>query len=164
MSTVFCFSMPLDLNVVVNHFTSLSIFVLNGEHRSIEDQVEREIKRMRSEYPQCNTELIQIKEETPHKFGNPRDRLSNEEYRVWVLSVQLYGVHKTIWFISGDPRKAYSVMYPNFFRKPVSVVLDDLNPKNSSIGVWEEYVEHSNNNAYWSEPMEIEVRSHQLIY
>ena len=98
------------------------------------------------------------------KFGNPRDSLSSEDYRVWVLSVQFFGVNKTIWFISGDPRKAYSVMYPNFFRKPVSVVLDDLSPKNSSIGVWKEYVEHSNNNAYWSEPMEVEVRSHQLIY
>ena len=155
--------MPLDLNVVVNHFTSLSIFVLNGEHRSIEDQVALEIKRMRSEYPQCNAKLTHLKEVSPQKFGNPRSQLTNE-YNVWVLSVQLYGVNKTVWFISGDPRKAYSVMYPNFFRQPVSVVLDDLSPKNSSIGVWKEYVEHSNNNAYWSEPMEVEVRSHQLIY
>lgn len=164
MSTVFCFSMPLDLNVVVNHFTSLSIFVLNGNHRSIDSQVDREINRMREEYPQCKAKLMYIKEVSPKKFGNPQDSLSTEDYRVWVLSVQLYGVNKPIWFISGDPRKAYSVMYPNFFRKPVSVVLDDLSPKNSSIGVWKEYVEHSNNNVYWSEPMEVEVRSHQLIY
>ena len=164
MSTVFCFLMPLDLNVVVNHFTSLSIFALSGDHQSIETQVDREIKRMRSEYPQCKAKLTYIKEVSPQKFGNPKDSLSNEDFRVWVLSVQLFGVSKTIWFISGDPRKAYSVMYPNFFRQPVSVVLDDLCPKNISIGVWKEYVENSNNDTHWSEPMEVEVRSHQLIY
>ena len=156
--------MPLDLNVVVNHFTSLSIFVINGTHRSIDVQVAKEIKRMRTEYPQCRAKLTYIKEVSPQKFGNPRDSLSSEDYRVWVLSIQFFGVNKTIWFISGDPRKAYSVMYPNFFRKPISVVLDDLSPTNISIGVWKEYVEHSNNNSYWSEPMEVEVRSHQLIY
>ena len=156
--------MPLDLNVVVNHFTELSIFVQDGSLFSIDEQLSNELERMRSEYPQCGAKLKYIKEVSPHKLGNPDDALPSNAFQVWVLCVQLYGISKTIWYISGCPRKAYSVMYPNFFRQPRTVVLDDLSGKKKSMDVWGEYVEHSNNNKHWSQPKSVEHRSHQLIY
>lgn len=164
MSTIFCFAMPLDLNVVVNHFTELSIFVQEGRQLPIDKQVQNEIERMHTDYPQCGVKLMYINEVSPKKFGNPHDALPSNDFRVWVLLIQIYGISKTIWFISGCPRKAYSVMYPNFFRQPRSVVVDDLSEEKTSVGIWEEYVEHSNNNEHWSQPLSVERRSHQLIY
>jgi hypothetical protein len=159
--------MPLDLNVVVNHFNSLPIFVQDQSTESILVQFEKEVSRMRAEYPQCKTEPIFIKEVAPIRLGPPKIAMTPDFFHTWVLEVRLYGVRKTIWYISGDPCQAYSAMYPHFFRQPSSVILDDLSAtsqSNQSIAVWEKYVDQSNNNEHWMNPQRVEHRSHQLIY
>ena len=165
MSTVFGFAMPLDLNVVVNHFMSLSIFVQVQSHLSVQDQLQYEIQRLNEEYPQCKADLVFAKQVAPMLLGPPKLAKNPEFFQTWVLEVRLYGIKKTIWYIQGDPEQAYSAMYPYFFHQPTSVIVDDLKGAVDGMSYqWEEYVSRSEADTDWMKPKKVEKRSQQLIF